>query len=54
MRVGTVTGMSNELADMMERRKVDCVCRKPGGREAMLGALKLFWHGVDKKKSCKE
>ena len=33
LNVGSMTGRGRELADLMERRKVECcVCRRPGGR----------------------
>ena len=52
LNVGTMTGKGRELADMMERRKVDilwvqetkwmgCKARSIGG------GFKLFYHGVD-------
>lgn len=33
------TGKGRELVDMMKKRKVHCVCRRPGGWEARPGAL---------------
>ena len=34
LNVGTMTGKSRELADVMERRKVDALCvQKLGGKE---------------------
>lgn len=52
MNVGTLKGKEGELADMMERRKVDVLCvqetRWKGSKARSIGAgYKLFYHGVD-------
>uniref|UniRef100_A0A8C4QLM4 Endonuclease/exonuclease/phosphatase domain-containing protein n=1 Tax=Eptatretus burgeri TaxID=7764 RepID=A0A8C4QLM4_EPTBU len=52
LNVGTMTGKGRELADMIERRKVDILCvqeTKWMGSKArsMGGGFKLFYHGVD-------
>ncbi|MCJ8728463.1 hypothetical protein PDJAM_G00004720 [Pangasius djambal] len=51
-----MTGKGRELADMMERRKVDILCvqetRWKGSKARSIGAgLKLFYNGVDSKRS---
>ena len=56
LNVGTITGKSRELADMMERRKVDILCileSKWKGSKArnIGGGYKLFYHGVDGKRN---
>ncbi|KAK3506727.1 hypothetical protein QTP70_018270 [Hemibagrus guttatus] len=52
LNVGTMTGKGRELADMMERRKVDTLCvqetRWKGSKARSIGAgFKLFYYGVD-------
>ena len=52
LNVGTMTGKGRELADMMERRKVDILCvqetRWKGSKARNIGGgCKLFYHGVD-------
>ncbi|KAK3514176.1 hypothetical protein QTP70_005260 [Hemibagrus guttatus] len=52
LNVGTMTGKGRELADMMERRKVDILCvqetRWKGSKARSIGAgFKLFYYGVD-------
>ena len=52
LNVGTITGKSRELADMMERRKVHILCvqvtRWKGSKARNIGGgYKLFYHGVD-------
>lgn len=52
LNVGTMTGKGRELADMMERRKVDILCIqettwKESKARCTGGGLKLFYHGVD-------
>ncbi|KAK3568399.1 hypothetical protein QTP86_005559 [Hemibagrus guttatus] len=54
LNVGTMTGKGRELADMMERRKVDILCvqetRWKGSKARSIGAgFKLFYYGVDSK-----
>ncbi|KAK3528650.1 hypothetical protein QTP70_007198 [Hemibagrus guttatus] len=54
--VGTMTGKGRELADMMERRKVDILCvqetRWKGSKARRIGAgFKLFYYGVDSKRN---
>ncbi|XP_061627969.1 uncharacterized protein LOC133477364, partial [Phyllopteryx taeniolatus] len=56
LNVGTMTGKSRELVDMMIRRKVDILCvqetRWKGSKARSLGAgFKLFYHGVDGKRN---
>ena len=56
LNVGTMTGKGRELADMMEWRKVDMLCvqetRWKGSRARNIGGgFKLFYHGVDGKRS---
>ena len=43
LNVGTMTGKGRELADMMERRKVDilCVQERPSGWGVRLGASEV-------------
>ena len=53
LNLGTITGKSRELADMMER-KVDILCvleNRLTGRKAknIGGGYKLFFNGVDRK-----
>ncbi|KAK3517015.1 hypothetical protein QTP70_030440 [Hemibagrus guttatus] len=55
LNVGTMTGKGRELADMMERRKVDILCvqekRWKGSKARSIGAgFKLFYYGVDSKR----
>ncbi|KAK3545979.1 hypothetical protein QTP70_018415, partial [Hemibagrus guttatus] len=52
----TVRGKGRELADMMERRKVDILCvqetRWKGSKARSIGAgFKLFYYGVDSKRN---
>ena len=52
LNVGTMTGKGRELADMMERRKVDILCVQEtkwmGSKARSIGGgFKLFYHGVD-------
>ncbi|KAK3532252.1 hypothetical protein QTP86_011841 [Hemibagrus guttatus] len=54
--VGTMTGKGRELADMMERRKVDILCvqetRWKGSKARSIGAgFKQFYYGVDSKRN---
>ncbi|KAK3552764.1 hypothetical protein QTP86_022339, partial [Hemibagrus guttatus] len=56
LNVGTMTGKGRELADMMERRKVDILCvqetRWKGSKACTIGAgFKLFYYGVDSKRN---
>ncbi|KAI5618310.1 hypothetical protein C0J50_22292 [Silurus asotus] len=56
LNVGTMTGRGREIADMMERRKVDMLCvqeTKWKGSKArnIGGGFKLFYHGVDGKRN---
>ncbi|KAK3531115.1 hypothetical protein QTP70_011062 [Hemibagrus guttatus] len=56
LNVGTMTGKGRELADMMERRKVDILCvqetRWKGSMARSIGAgFKLFYYGVDSKRN---
>ncbi|MCJ8749466.1 hypothetical protein PDJAM_G00176570 [Pangasius djambal] len=56
LNVGTMTGKGRELADMMERRKVDILCvqetRWKGSKARSIGAgFKLFYCGVDSKRN---
>ncbi|KAK3553593.1 hypothetical protein QTP70_005766 [Hemibagrus guttatus] len=56
LNVGTMTGKGRELADMMERRKVDILCvqetRWKGSKARSIGAgFKLFYYGVDSKRN---
>ncbi|KAI5095129.1 putative helicase mov-10-B.2 [Silurus meridionalis] len=58
LNVGTMTVKGRELADMMERRKVDMLCvqeTKWKGSKAMNigGGVKLLFHSVDGKKWCR-
>ncbi|KAK3511567.1 hypothetical protein QTP70_010707 [Hemibagrus guttatus] len=51
-----MTGKGRELADMMERRKVDILCvqetRWKGSKASSIGAgFKLFYYGVDSKRN---
>ncbi|XP_039613886.1 uncharacterized protein LOC120532039, partial [Polypterus senegalus] len=52
LNVGSMTGKERELADMMERRKVDILCMQEtkwkGSKARWIGGgFKLFYHGVD-------
>ena len=52
LNVGTMTGKGRELADMMERRKLDILCvqetKWKGSKARKLGGgCKLYHHGVD-------
>ena len=56
LNVGTMTGMGRELADMLERRKVDILCvqetRWKGSKARNIGgSYKLFHHGVSGQKN---
>ncbi|KAK3552760.1 hypothetical protein QTP86_022345, partial [Hemibagrus guttatus] len=56
LNVGTMTGKGRELADMMERRKVDILCvqetRWKGSKARSIGAgFKLFYYGMDSKRN---
>ncbi|KAK3539481.1 hypothetical protein QTP70_008869 [Hemibagrus guttatus] len=56
LNVGTMAGKGRELADMMERRKVDILCvqetRWKGSKAHSIGAgFKLFYYGVDSKRN---
>ncbi|KAK3570237.1 hypothetical protein QTP86_017142, partial [Hemibagrus guttatus] len=56
LNVGTMTGKGRELADMMERRKVDILCvqetKWKGSKAHRIGAgFKLFYYGVDSKRN---
>ncbi|KAK3532782.1 hypothetical protein QTP86_028151 [Hemibagrus guttatus] len=56
LNVGTMTEKCRELADMMERRKVDILCvqetRWKGSKARSIGAgFKLFYYGVDSKRN---
>ncbi|KAK3570259.1 hypothetical protein QTP86_017110 [Hemibagrus guttatus] len=56
LNVGTMTGKGRELADMMERRKVDILCvqetRWKGSKAHSIEAgFKLFYYGVDSKRN---
>lgn len=52
LNVGTLTGERGELADLMERRRLNILCvqeRKWQRNKARLigGRFKLFYHGMD-------
>lgn len=56
LNVGTMTGKGRELADMMERRRVDILCvqetRWKGSKARNIGGgYKLFYHGLDGKRN---
>ena len=56
LNVGTITGKGRELADMMERRKVDILCvqetKWKGSKARNIGGnYKLFYHGVSGQKN---
>ena len=56
LNVGTMTGKGRELADMMERRKLDVLCvqeTKWKGSKArnIGGGYKLYYHGTDGKRN---
>ncbi|KAK3545181.1 hypothetical protein QTP70_001769 [Hemibagrus guttatus] len=56
LNVGTMTEKGRELADVMERRKVDILCvqetRWKGSKARSIGAgFKLFYYGVDSKRN---
>ncbi|KAK3569629.1 hypothetical protein QTP86_002583 [Hemibagrus guttatus] len=56
LNVGTMTGKGRELADVMERRKVDILCvqetKWKGSKARSIGAgFKLFYYGVDSKRN---
>ncbi|XP_051775660.1 craniofacial development protein 2-like [Erpetoichthys calabaricus] len=51
-----MTGKGRELADMMERRKVDILCMQEtkwkGSKARWIGGgLKLFYHGLDRRRN---
>lgn len=55
LKIGTMTYKERELADMMERRKVDIPCVqetkwKESTSRSIGGGFKLFYHGVDGKR----
>ena len=52
LNVGSITGKGTELADMMERIKVDILCVqetkwKGSKARSIGGGFKLLYHGVD-------
>ncbi|XP_065662616.1 uncharacterized protein LOC136085255 [Hydra vulgaris] len=54
--VGSMTGKGRELADAMERRKLDILCvqetRWKGSKARSIGGgFKLIYHGVDRKRN---
>ncbi|KAK3556174.1 hypothetical protein QTP70_005567 [Hemibagrus guttatus] len=56
LNVGTMTGKGRELAEMMEKRKVDILCvqetRWKCSKARSIGAgFKLFYYGVDSKRN---
>ena len=56
LNVGTMMGKGRELADMMERRKLDILCiqetKWKGSKARKLGGgCKLYYHGVDGRRS---
>ncbi|KAK3543099.1 hypothetical protein QTP70_010645 [Hemibagrus guttatus] len=56
LNVGTMTGKGRELADMMERRKVDILCvqetRWKGSKaRSIVAGFKLLYYGVDSKRN---
>ncbi|KAL7837360.1 hypothetical protein SRHO_G00270710 [Serrasalmus rhombeus] len=56
LNIGTMTAKGRELADMMERRKVDILCvqetRWKGSKARNIGGgFKLFYHGVERKRN---
>ncbi|KAK3562906.1 hypothetical protein QTP86_011138 [Hemibagrus guttatus] len=56
LNVGTMSGKGRELADVIERRKVDILCvqetRWKGSKARSIGAgFKLFYYGVDSKRN---
>ncbi|KAI5621014.1 separin isoform X1 [Silurus asotus] len=56
LNVGTMTGKGREVADMMEKRKVDMLCvqetKWKGSKSRNIGGgFKLFYHGVDGKRN---
>ncbi|KAI5104132.1 hypothetical protein C0J45_5758 [Silurus meridionalis] len=56
LNVGTMTGKGREVADMMERRKVDMLCvqetKWKGSKTRNIGGgFKLFYRGVDGKRN---
>ncbi|KAF7696116.1 hypothetical protein HF521_006210 [Silurus meridionalis] len=56
LNVGTMTGKGREVADMIERRKVDMLCVqetkwKWSKARNIGGGFKLFFHGVDGKRN---
>ncbi|KAK3562710.1 hypothetical protein QTP86_005674 [Hemibagrus guttatus] len=56
LHMDVITGKGRELADMMERKKVDILCvqetRWKGSKARSIGAgFKLFYYGVDSKRN---
>ena len=56
LNVGTMSGRGREVADMMERRKLDLLCvqetKWKGSKARNLGGgYKLFYHGEDRKRN---
>ena len=56
LNVGTMTGRGRELADMMERRRVDVLCVqetkwKGSKAKSIGGGFKLFYHGLDSRRN---
>ena len=56
LNVGTITGKSKELADMVERKKLDILCVqkirwKSSKARNIGGGYKLFYHGGNGKRS---
>ena len=56
LNVGMTTGKGREMADMIRRRKVLCVCKRPGGkgrkaRSSGAAGFKLYYHVVDRKRN---
>ena len=56
LNVGTMTGKGREIADMMDRRKVDVLCVqetkwKGSKARSIGGGCKIFYHGVDSKRN---
>ena len=56
LNVDSMTGKGRELADMMERRKVDILCAqetkwKGSKARSIGGGFKLLYHGVDSRRN---
>ena len=56
LNVGTITGKGRELADVMERRKIDILCvqetRWKGSKAKNIGGgFKLFYYGADSRRN---